>query len=65
MTARRGSDATRVSVYVTSRESRDGKYKTDAVSRRVELSEIGYATAAFGISHNEVRQVAYGRLGGR
>jgi len=32
---------------------------------RVKLSEIGYAAAAFGISHDEVRQVAYGRLGGR
>lgn len=38
--------------------------RSDAVPRRAER-EIGYAAAAFGISHDEVRQVAYGRVRGR
>lgn len=39
--------------------------RSDAVPRRAEPGEIGYAAAALGISHDEVRQVAYGRLRGR
>lgn len=35
------------------------------VSRRIEPCRIAHAASAFGIGHDEVCQVAYGRLSGR